>query len=460
MSGAIGEEGRFNCSECCGFLRLLRSFRMCLHWSKLIPAFCGVFATYAAGHLLDWVWPESSEPVVQVAAGRTVTELSYFLSAEGIAGETTREWIDGLASAESLQHIGAFDLILQHARVTANQITDSVIHANFGGVVDGFSGAFRGVVWLMSMHSVYAVIFFLVLVAIWAFFGGAISRAAALDIAREHKLGLREVFGFAKSHFGNLAAVPLVPIIFVLVGGLILWIGGLIGAIPAVGEVLVGLLFLFVLVVGFFIALVMICGVAGFPMMMPAIAADNLDALDALSTTYSYVGSRPWKTAFYILLATGYGAVCLVFVKLFVMVMLWAVGLFMGASMNWGDAFALDATGAGTKIESKLEAMWQAPTFADDRTFYGTFPDNDLRHVSRFGQWCLRAWIYTLWAFVAACAVSFFYTAGSVMYFLLRREVDLTDWEDVYLDSDDEAFVPAPAATTGNTADSSTKSDA
>jgi len=284
-------------------------------------------------------------------------------------------------------------------------------------------------------------------VAIWAFFGGAISRAAVLDVSRDEKISLRESFAFAKSHYLSFATAPLIPIGFVLLGGLALWVGGLVGAIPAVGEIIVGLTFFLALLAGFLIALVIVCGAGSLPMLMPAIAADNLDALDALSTTYSYVGARPWKTIFYAFLATCYGAACIVFLKLFVMIMLWAVGHFVGASMNWGDAYALNAAGAKVKVASKLDAMWQAPTFDGGRPFFGTFDKQSLRHVSWFGQWCLKVWIYALWGLVAACVVGFFYSASSVIFFLLRRDVDLTDIEECYLEeaqADDAAPAQPP----------------
>ncbi len=70
-----------------------------------------------------------------------------------------------------------------------------------------------------------------------------------------------------------------------------------------------------------------------------------------------------------------------------------------------------------------------------DGPFFGTFGDAQLRHVSWFGRVCLKAWIYSLWGLVAAFVVSFFYSASSIIYFLLRREVDLTDIEDVYVET-------------------------
>ncbi len=433
MSDSGADPRQENWTRCCGCMRIFGTFRMGFHWSKLMPAFCGVVATCLAGVALDAVWPSGSQPALSQIGEVTVTELETYLAAPAGAITTTEAWIKTLGEADKVQRIGAFELSLHHTRATINAISASVLHADPGGVLDGFVRGFDGLAWLLAMHTGYAVVFFVMLVAIWGFFGGAISRAAVLDVTRDEKISLREAFLFAKSRYLNFATAPLIPIGFILVGALALWLGGLIGAIPAVGEIFVGLAFFIALLIGFLIALVIVCGTVGLPLLMPAIAADNLDALDALSTTYSFVGARPWKTAFYGLLAVAYGAVCMVFLKLFVMLMLWAVGHFAGASMNWGGAYALDGE-KSVKVASKLHAMWQAPTFDGGRPFYGSFDGKPLSHVSWFGQQCIKAWIYGLWGLVAACLVGYFYSASSVIYVLLRKEVDLTDIEDVYLE--------------------------
>ena len=322
MSDGGADPRQENWTHCCGCLRIFGTFRMAFHWSKLLPAFCGVVVTCLAGVGLDAIWPSGSQPALSQVGEVTVTELDAYLAAPASAITTTEAWIKTLGEAGAVQRIGAFTLLLQHTRSTVNAIAASVLRVDPGGVLDGFVRGFDGLAWLLAMHTGYAIVFFVILIAIWGFFGGAVSRAAVLDVSRDEKISLREALSFAKSRYLNFAAAPLIPVGFILVGAVALWLGGLIGAIPAVGEIFVGLAFFIALLIGFLIALVIICGTVGLPLLMPAIAADNLDALDALSTTYSFVGARPWKTAFYGLLAVCYGAVCMVLLKLFVMLML------------------------------------------------------------------------------------------------------------------------------------------
>ena len=428
--------------ECCGCRRIFRSCRVALGPGKLLPAFFGILATLLAGTLLDAVWPAAHQPVVAGSGESGFNELTYYLSAGGGAAEATESWIKGLGEPGDVAHVGAFELVLQHARITANQISNSVLRADPGGILTGFRMGVGGLAWLVSMHTVYAIVFFLIGIAIWAFFGGAVSRAAIMDITRGDQITLGEAFAFAKSRFMKFAAAPIIPFAIAVAFAVVLWIGGAVGAIPVVGELLVGLFFFLALIAGLIIAMVLIIGIAGCPLMSPAVAADDLDAWDAVSAAGSYIYNRPWKLAFHALLAVCYGGLCLVLLKLFVALSFWCVGHAVGASMNWGTAYTYDDAGEKIEIASKLDAMWQAPTPTGDTPFYGTFGDAKLRGVGWFGQFCLKIWIYAVWAGVAAFIASFYYSASGIIYLLLRREIDLTDVEDVYLEktaSDDAA---------------------
>ncbi|MCG8405229.1 MAG: hypothetical protein MI923_08540 [Phycisphaerales bacterium] len=429
MSETTDELRRINWSECCGFLRIFRSFRVAIRLATLLPAFLGVFLTYFAGHGLDLIWSSSSQAAVILGQH----ELDYFMHAGPNAAAVTEKWIAD-SESEDVKRVGVFVLLEHHAKVTVNRMTASVTHVSPGNLVRDVGFGFLGIVWLLSMHTWYAVFFFLLFILIWGFFGGLVSRVAVLDVSRDEKISPSEAAAYVTPRFWNFAAAPVVPLLFIFFVALCLWILGIIGAIPAVGELIVGVLFFLALLGGFVVACVLIGGLGSAPLISPAIAADDVDAIDALTATYNYVFYHPWKTVFYTLTATCYGAVCLAFVKLFVTIMLWSVGLFMGSSMNWGDAYAV-SNGEDVKAESKLDAMWQAPGFFDGRPFSGTFDRDELRFPSSWGQRLIQLWINLLWGGVAAFVVSFFYTASSVNYLLLRHVHDRTDMDEVYFEA-------------------------
>jgi hypothetical protein len=48
---------------------------------------------------------------------------------------------------------------------------------------------------------------------------------------------------------------------------------------------------------------------------------------------------------------------------------------------------------------------------------------------------------------LGAFAISFYFSANSIIYFLMRREVDATELDDVHLEeSDDDLSEPAPVS--------------
>ena len=118
--------------------------------------------------------------------------------------------------------------------------------------------------------------------------------------------------------------------------GLLMWIGGLGTAIPVLGEIFGPLIFPLALLGGFVIALVAVGATGGAALMWPTIAAEGSDSFDAISRSFSYVYNRPWRAIFYGLVLLIYGALCYVFLRFFVFLLLicthvfvsWGVGMF------------------------------------------------------------------------------------------------------------------------------------
>lgn len=443
MADAPAETPRSNWLDCCGFAHLFRSFRISITHTQLTLAFAGVLLTYVAGRALDGLWPAGSRPVVSVS-GR-VSELDSFVSSGGSV-RTARQWIDSLGGDGETgpPRRGAFALMLDQARSTSNDVVSAVMRADLSGVVGGVQAAVLTVVWLFAMHPIYAVLFVLITLLIWAFFGGGCCRIAALRAARDDRIDIREALNFARGRLLQFMFGPLIPLVLLVGVGLFLFLGGLVGAIPAIGEVLVAILFFLAMAGGIAAAMLIIGGVAGFHLTFPTVAVEGSDAFDAFSRSFAYIYSRPWRTAFYLGVSIAYGAICLFFVKLLARIALWAVHLFVGISMNWGGAYLADDAAAAP---GKLDALWHGPTLTTETTFWGSFDGVELAGLSWFAQFLIKCWVYGLVGLVAAFVVSFFFSASTVMYLLLRRAEDATDIEDVFLEED---LMP-PAGSTGDT---------
>ena len=88
-----------------------------------------------------------------------------------------------------------------------NRVIEGVAHGNWlnksdepggPGVVTAVINFFRiGPVWLMRHHPLYFILFTLWFLTIWAIFGGAIARIAAIHVARDEKLSVRAAIAFS-----------------------------------------------------------------------------------------------------------------------------------------------------------------------------------------------------------------------------------------------------------------------
>jgi hypothetical protein len=218
----------------------------------------------------------------------------------------------------------------------------------------------------------------------------------------------------------------------VLIFGFFIFLLGAIGNIPYAGELLVAVFLMCSLVLGFFIALLLVGTVGGFTLMFPTIAYEGSGSFDAINHSFSHVYARPWRMGFYTLVAAVYGAACYVFVRLFIFVMLWFTHLFL-----W---LGLRVSGSQVSSINKLEAIWPAPNYL---TFFGSssIQMNWSEHAATFIIWLVG---FVVFCCMAAFVVSFFFSANTIIYALMREKVDNTPIEEIYLQSDGDSREATP----------------
>ncbi len=308
--------------------------------------------------------------------------------------------------------------------------------------------AFHGPVWLVTHHPWYVVFFGVDLLFVLALFGGAICRSAAVQSARDESIGLCESLEFAKEHLGGMLLAPLLPVgIFVIIG-IVMGVGGLIGALPFLGELFTGVFYPLALLGGFALAILLLATVFGFHLMWPTIAVEGSDGFDALSRACSYVGSRIWHVGFYSFVLLIYGALSYVLVRLVFVLVLKLSHTFTGWGMNLVSSARLEAMG-------KLNAMWSMPAWTDlsllptvgGAPLVGTFYAGPLSGSEAIGAWLIMVWVFLLLGLLVAFVVSYFFSGSTQMYFLLRRNVDATDYEEIYYEeTEDELLAAEPPA--------------
>ncbi|MDQ3441714.1 MAG: hypothetical protein M3478_15340 [Planctomycetota bacterium] len=346
---------------------------------------------------------------------------------------------DDYRSLQQIKGVGLFRSFFEYQSGQIVNVVRSVLSLNFfGGWDDGGSpGVLRSIVnffavgpmWLMRYHPVFFVLFSLMFLTLWAIFGGAIARIAAVHVARDEKLSVRAALQFSIGKFLSFVSAPLIPLIIVLVVGLVPILAGVLASIPYIGpalNILMGALFILVLAAGFVMTLVLLGTFGGFNLMYPTIAVEGSDSFDAISRSFSYVYARPWRMIFYTLVAIVYGALCYLFVRLFIGLMLALTHQFVDIG-HFADA---------PSTEPLWQTMWTGPhgRLSYDIDFLTLRGDQDVAAI------LVAFWVYLVVGMLGAFLISFYFSANTIIYYLMRREVDATEPDDVYLEQSDEDF--------------------
>ena len=418
------------------FPRIFQSFRMSIQPSKLVLAFAAVATVCVAGWIMDLSQTVVVNPTPALSAERGIsgqigrpretTELDVYV----MFPSQLDEFID---ASDGTNRTGVFDTLQRFGSQQFHGALYAIFELDIAGFSTSVANCIRALIWVFRWHTLYAIVFSAILLAVMALAGGAICRVAALQFAGAERPGLRQAAGFGHRKFVSLFVAPLIPFAIVVVIGLFfIALPGLIGSIPIAGELLASLLLPLSLAAAFVIAGGLVAAVPGTSLMFPAIAYEDSDSFDSISRSLSSVYSRPWHMGFYALVAVVYGAVCYVFVRFFAFLMLWTTYQFLQL---------------GFLNNEKLHSIWAEPTFAD---LLGTMtsatapPDT----WSLWIAWLLiRVWGMVIVGMVVAFLVSFCFSANTVIYALMRNRVDATPLDEIYIRPEEttaEPIAPAP----------------
>lgn len=275
----------------------------------------------------------------------------------------------------------------------------------------GQTGFSAGAVVTLLLSGVWAI-------AVWAFFGAAICRIAAVQLAADEQVGLSAAVRFACKKWPAYFAAPLFPIGGVLLATIPVLILGWIMRADA-GLLFGGLLWPLALAAGLLMTLLLVGVLFGWPLMWATISAEGTDSFDALSRSYAYTFQRPLHYLFYAVAAGFIGWLG------------WLLVQNVAAGVVW---MAYWAAGWGGGAEQ-----------------YGLIVNGseDLSTLGFAGAWLIRFWVGCVKLLAVGFLFSYFWTASTAIYFLLRRDVDATEMDEVYLDSDaSEQTFDLPKVTT------------
>lgn len=413
--------------EASGLVPLFGILRLAYNPAKIGTALIGIIATFILGMILESLWKPfgggvGADAITQFIAARELDQV--FVEPDGDHGiftvwrEHQRKSLLGLLTSafpgSSLSlgtPLGSY--VESHAPGTPLRYLVSLYYANW---------------WLVRHHFIFSVLLGAGALIIWSLCGGVICRQAAVQFARQEKPTFFQAFQFTLDKlWSGFVLAQCIPLAFVAFIVILMIVFGLIFRLPWVGDIVGGILFFLPILGGILITVIMAGMLLGGGLLWPSVAVESCDAFDAFQRSVSYSLTKAWKTLYYGILVTVYASVCWIVANL---------GMFIAlritrATVSFGSSyFGLWPRTTEPRWTTKVEHLWP---MADPNAMY-SWPSGDLGVFEYFSAACIGFWVLIviglMWAFLA----SIYFCACTVVYYLLRRDVDEIDLDEVFVD--------------------------
>ena len=261
----------------------------------------------------------------------------------------------------------------------------------------------------MLQSSPWMMVLMVPLLTLWtALIGGAISRMAACDHAHGLRITWPEALGFALARWNSLWMALAVPLIVVWGIALAMAVAGMVFRVPVL-NVLGGAGWGLFLLGGLIAAIVAIVYFVGHAMLVPAVAAEGADAIDAVQHTYAFVFARPLRLVVYLGVLITQAAIVLVVA---------------GAVTELAEGMARGAA-----------SLWVSDPLANTviTTNNGARDLSALSSTDRAARWCVNLWTAVPGLLFAAFAVSLYWCSSTMLYLAMRRVCDGQDTAEIWM---------------------------
>ena len=258
--------------------------------------------------------------------------------------------------------------------------------------------------------------------AVAAVFGVACCRIAGMRLARDEGVTVGAALGFS---IGNIGAT-IGAFLFMIASAALFYVAnaaaGLLAGVPGVGPFTMWALFPLVLVSSLIMYLLLFGSIVGLPLVLASLAIERNGALDAVSRAFSYLYSRP--ALFFAYAIT-----------------IWFLGGLLGWSSVGIEALAAwsfthwfpGAESWGEVRQAVIEAL-KAVVSIRGPEFGG------VQGAAVVGGWA--AFLFGLGFHLALMGWVVYYTIGgfAAAYVALRRDVDGTEDEEIWVEGEEDRF--------------------
>lgn len=287
-----------------------------------------------------------------------------------------------------------------------------------GSPGEGLLALARTPVALFANHPWATLLMVVPLALGWGILGGAICRSAAVQSGQGRREDWIVSLAFGLARWGQLFVLTLLPwvclALLLAVGVGLGW--ALFGTPGIMGAG--GVLFFTLIVLAFLCVLIAAANIFASPITMPALACEGTDSVDAVQRGWAYVFARPVRLLLSLLL-------------------LGAQLVLMLAVLSW-------------LVEATLHvAAWLTTRFADAshaeelrRAILDPTRDGIGGGSVRTGLAGVSFWSRVLRLLVPAYALSYFFSAGTILYLSMRRACDGQDPAEIWEPRAQSAMAP------------------
>ncbi len=262
---------------------------------------------------------------------------------------------------------------------------------------------------LLLMCTVWAV-------AVWSFFGGAMTRVAAVRLATQEQVSLGEMFRFAARRWQHYFFAPIGTLLAALALAGLMAIGGLLLQLNW-GVLLAGVFWWLALGLGLGLTILAIGLLLGWPLLWPSISADGSDGFGAIGNAFSFAFQRPLHFAFYLAVAALLGSFG------------WLLVSNLAASVVYFTYWAAGLGGGHERLVAVMEGS------------------GSLGGVGQAGAVVIHFFCQCVKLVAVGFLYSYFWTAATAVYFLLRRDVDGAEMDEVFREEEEDADALPPLST-------------
>lgn len=413
------------------FLNIFKAFRIAVQPARVLTAFLAIVIIFVAGWLMDFsktVVVSGSTAQRDYRFSRLTSAVSYPTELHCFVSDPDRldRFINSYKDRPNAEKAGVFNTLSNFCIARFNLAVISIPTLDFNSLISAVAESILALVWAIKYHTVYTSVFLFLSLVVISIAGGAICRGAAMRFSAGQTLGMSTGLKFSLKKFISLFGAVLAPVILIAsLGYLIILLIGLLANIPWAGEIIFALSFAIVLFTGTIMAFVAIWAITGGTLMFGAMGYESSDTFDIITRTFIYLRAKPWLFVFYSASAVVYGAICYLFVRLFAFLML-VLGRYFLAVIMWTKAGRAETV-------SKLDALWPQPEFFN---LAGNALEITKRPTESLAAFIVYLEILAVAAVVFAVAMSFYFSANSIIYCLLRKKVDGTAIEEVFVETE------------------------